>query len=306
MRGHPDQHRQRACRAARKRPVPRRRFSRSLSPPFASVFWQYVGARHRRFLPVACAYHRSRRYADPLRQMSSNLTVPPGRPLPRTTDKRMPVEDLPYPLGGRHADDPADDNRLYGLLGDQAVFEHIGLRPNIRTRAISEWQSVGGRLNGEMFAGLKKVFGLITEIEEGPMGSAASMTNDAEFNRFASWQWVASTDDDAHFFVFRSRDAEWAGFRWRGECFRFRLASLLGFVLETGMPARGSGYFQVSAVCVLRDEPGPNAWFRNVEAAHFDLSDAWTAEVAFELLSVLTRVANFLGKALTANQVADA
>ncbi|KWA68650.1 hypothetical protein WL28_19235 [Burkholderia ubonensis] len=238
--------------------------------------------------------------------MSSNLTVPPGRPLPRTTDKRMPVEDLPYPLGGRHADDPADDNRLYGLLGDQAVFEHIGLRPNIRTRTISEWQSLGGRLNGEMFAGLKKVFGLITEIEEGPMGSAASMTNDAEFNRFASWQWVASTDDDAHFFVFRSRDAEWAGFRWRGECFRFRLASLLGFVLETGMPARGSGYFQVSAVCVLRDEPGPNAWFRNVEAAHFDLSDAWTAEVAFELLSVLTRVANFLGKALTANQVADA
>lgn len=85
--------------------------------------------------------------------MSPNPIVSQDRPPARTTDKRMPAEDLPYPLGKRHAGDPVDDNRLYGMLGDQAVFEHIGLRPRVDVRTTDEWRAFGGRLNGEMFAG---------------------------------------------------------------------------------------------------------------------------------------------------------
>ncbi|MFM0184097.1 hypothetical protein PQR52_36900 [Paraburkholderia aspalathi] len=217
----------------------------------------------------------------------------------------MPTEDLPYPLGRRHTGDPVDDNRLYGLLGNEAVFEHIGLRPHINAATRDEERAVGGRLNGEMFAGLKKVFGSIADIEVGRSGSSASMTNDAEFATFGSGQWVAPTDDDAHFFAFRSRDAEWAGFRWHDESFRFRRASLLGFALETAMPARSSGYFQLWAVCVLRDEQASKAWLHNVEAENFLFDRQWTAEVAFELLSVMTNVANFLGTTMTARQFSD-
>ena len=237
--------------------------------------------------------------------MSSNPIVSQDRPPARTTDKRMPAEDLPYPLGWRRADDPVGDNRLYGLLGNEAVFEHIGLRPCINLASKDEERAVGGRLNGEMFAGLKKVFGSITDIEVGRSGSPASMTNDAEFATFGSGRWVPSTDDDAHFFAFRSRDAEWVGFRWHDESFRFRRTSLLGFALETAMPARSSGYFQLWAVCILRDEQTSKAWPHNVEAKNFVFNGQWTAEVAFELLSVMTSVASFLGTTLTARQFSD-
>src|ERR1700741_2904895 len=102
--------------------------------------------------------------------MSPNPVMSQDRPPARTTDKRMPTEDLPYPLGKRHAGDPVDDNRLYGLLGNEAVFEHIGLRPHINAATRDEERAVGGRLNGEMFAGLKKVFGSIIDIEVGRSG----------------------------------------------------------------------------------------------------------------------------------------
>jgi hypothetical protein len=223
----------------------------------------------------------------------------------RITDKRMPAEDLPYPLGKRHTGDPVDDNRLYGLLGNEALFEHIGLRPRINVPTRDEWRAFGGRLNGEMFAGLKKVFGSMTDIEAGRSGSPASMTSDAEFAAFGAGQSISPTDDPAHFFAFRSRDAEWIGFRWRDESFRFRRASLLGFALETAMPARSSGYFQLWAVCVLRDEQTSKAWLQNVEAESFIFDGQWTAEVAFELLSVMTNVANFFGTTLTARQFSD-
>lgn len=237
--------------------------------------------------------------------MNSDLTAPQDQPTTRTTDRRMPTEDLPYPLGSRGADDPPDDNRLYGLLGDQAVFEHIGLRPRIKAATSDEIRAFGGRLNDEIFSGLKTVFGETTDIEVGHTLSPASMTTEAEFATFGSRQWIPPIDDPAHFFAFRSRDAEWAGFRWHHESFRFRRASLLGFSVESAMPARSSGYFQVWAVCVLRAEPGVHGWLRNVEAAKFDFGERWTPEVAFELLSVMTNVANFLGTTLTARQFSD-
>jgi hypothetical protein len=71
------------------------------------------------------------------------------------------------------------------------------------------------------------------------------------------------------------------------------------------MPARSSGYFQLWAVCVLRDEQASKAWLHNVEAENFVFDGQWTAEVAFELLSVMTNVANFLGTTLTARQFSD-
>lgn len=194
---------------------------------------------------------------------------------------------------------------FYGLVGNEAVFEDVGLRPCINAATRDEERALGGRLNGEMFVGLKKLFGSITDIEVGRSGSPASMTNDAEFATFGSGQWVPPTDDDAHFFAFRSRDAEWVGFRWHDESFQFHRASLLGFALKTAMPVRSSGYFQLWAVCVLRDERASTAWLYNVQAENFVFATQWTAEVAFELLSVMTNVANFLGTTLTARQFSD-
>jgi hypothetical protein len=109
--------------------------------------------------------------------MSSDPTAAQDQPTARSTDRRMPTEDLPYPLGSRHADDPAGDNRLYGELGDQALFENIGLRPRIKVATSDEERAFGGRLNAEIYAGLKKVFGEITDIEVGLTGPPASMTS---------------------------------------------------------------------------------------------------------------------------------
>jgi hypothetical protein len=237
--------------------------------------------------------------------MSSDPTMPQDQPTARTTDRRMPTENLPYPLGLRHDRDPAGDNRLYGELGDQALFESIGLRPRINVATSDEFRAFGGRLNAEIYAGLKKVFGEITDIEVGVTGSPASMTSAAEFATFGSRRWIPPFDDPGHFFVFRSRDAEWAGFRWQDESFRFRRASLLGFAVDSAMPARSSGYFQVSAVCALRARPQAHAWLGNAEGATFYFGERWTPEVGFELLSVMTTVGNFLGTTVTARQFSD-
>ncbi|WP_168788816.1 hypothetical protein [Paraburkholderia aromaticivorans] len=71
----------------------------------------------------------------------------------------MPTEVLPYPLAIRRARDPSDDNRLYGMVGDQAVFEHIGLRPGVDLPSWDEIRAFGGCLNDAIFAGLKNLFG---------------------------------------------------------------------------------------------------------------------------------------------------
>ncbi|WP_431824102.1 hypothetical protein [Burkholderia sp. F1] len=217
----------------------------------------------------------------------------------RATDKRMPVEDLPYPLGWRRAEDPADDQRLSGLRGDQAVFELLLIRPEGDVPTVGSLQEHWGRLSRQVFAGLKTIFGELTEIEGGPMGSPASMTNADEFARFGEWQWTPSTDEDAHFFVFRSRDGEWAGFRSRDECFRFRRSSLLGFTLDVAIPARWIGYFQVWAVCASCNASGADAKPNHTKGEYFVLDKEWTTALAFELACVMTTVANFLGVPLT-------
>ncbi|WP_211607382.1 hypothetical protein [Paraburkholderia nemoris] len=56
---------------------------------------------------------------------------------------------------------------------------------------------------------------------------------------------------------------------------------------------------------MLRDEQASKAWLHNVEAESFVFDGQWSAEVAFELLSVMTNVANFLGTTLTARQFSD-
>ncbi|MFM0491834.1 hypothetical protein [Paraburkholderia graminis] len=242
---------------------------------------------------------------QPSRTMTTHDEARQDRRVTRATDKRMPVEDLPYPIGTRHADHPPDDNRLWGDVGDQAVFECIGLRPQIAGATGAENRAAGGQLNRQMYEGLREAFRSITDIEIGTTGSPASMTNAEDFDSFRSRGWQPAFDDDAHFFVFRSRDGEWAGFRWRNESFRFKRASLLGMCLGSALPARSSGGFEIWCVCVPRSTPGPKAHFGNVEATTVKLCDRWTAEVGFELMCVMTRITNFLGTAFNAYQVAD-
>ncbi len=92
-----------------------------------------------------------------------------------------------------------------------------------------------GRMNGELCAGLKEVFGRITAIETGALESGASMTSAAELASFHTLQRrVPGVEEGRHLFVFRSRDGAWAGLRWREERFRFRRASLVGFSLDIG------------------------------------------------------------------------
>jgi len=238
--------------------------------------------------------------------MTSTDSTEPLRLPARSSDLRMPVENLPYPIGERGSRESPDEHGLWGLVGDQAVLQHIELWPYTENGNQDEETARNGRMNGELYAGLKEVFGRITAIEVGALGSDASMTSAAELASFHTLQrWVPSVEDGRHLFVFRSRDGEWAGFRWREESFRFRRASLVGFSLTSAMPARMSGGFQVWVGCVPRADPGPHARDKCVEASSCHLYDRWTAEVGFALLTVMICVANFLGTAFTARQFAD-
>ncbi len=238
--------------------------------------------------------------------MTSTDPTEPLRLSSRPTDLRMPVEYLPYPIGERGAGELPGENRLWGLVGDQAVFQHIGLRPYSRNSNQDEEAARNGRMNGDLYAGLKGVFGRITAIEVGTLGSDASMTSAVELASFDTLQrWVPGVEDGRHLFVFRSRDGEWAGFRWREESFRFRRASLVGFSLTSAMPARMPGGFQVWVGCVPHAALGPHATDKCVEASSCYLCDRWTAEVGFALLSIMICVANFLGTALTTREFAD-
>lgn len=72
------------------------------------------------------------------------------------------------------------------------------------------------------------------------------------------------------------------------------------------MPARTSGGFELWAGCLPPGaEAGTRASCKYFEASSCYLYDRWTAEVAFALLSVMTRVANFLGTMLTTREVMD-
>ncbi|MBN3760986.1 hypothetical protein [Burkholderia sp. Ac-20365] len=236
--------------------------------------------------------------------MSTNEAESSPRKEKRPTDKRMPIEKTPYPIGSLHASSRENDNKLWGNVGDHAVFEHIGLRLQYESWT-PEWaRESAGRLNGELYEGLKRSFRDITEIEVGTTGSPTSMASTADFVAFRDLGWVPDFEDDAHFFVFRSRDGEWAGFRWRNESFRFRRTSLVGFSLHSALPARSSGGFVLWSACVLRRTPSEEP-FGNVEAASFDLCDRWSAEVGYQLLSIMKNVANFLGTALSERQYMD-
>jgi len=239
--------------------------------------------------------------------MTTTDSTEPGRVPARPSDRRMPAEDLPYPIGERDALESPDENRLWGLLGDQALFKHIELWPYSTNGSLNEEAARNGRMNGDLYAGLKKVFGEISSIEVAALGSAESMTTAAELTSFHTLQrWVPGVQDDRHLFVFRSRDGEWAGFRWREESFRFRRSALVGFSLTSAMPARMSGGFKVWAGCVPpRAEAGTPVNYECFAASSCYLYDRWTPEVAFALLSVMTRVANFLGTTLTTREVMD-
>lgn len=58
------------------------------------------------------------------------------------------------------------------------------------------------------------------------------------------------------------------------------------------------------SACVLRSTPTVVA-FGNVEAACFELCDRWSCEVAYELLSIMSNVTNFLGATLSTRQYSD-
>ncbi|WP_027803835.1 hypothetical protein [Paraburkholderia dilworthii] len=222
--------------------------------------------------------------------MTTTDSFEPLRLSARPSDLRMPVENLPYPIGERHSDGPPGDNRLWGLVGDQAVFQHIELWPHTEKGNRQEVEARNGRMNGELYAGLKEVFGRVSAIEVGALGSDASMTSAAELSSFDTLQrWVPGVEDGRHLFVFRSRDGEWAGFRWREESFRFRRAALVGFSLTSAMPARMPGGFEVWVGCVPRPEPGPDAREKCVKASSCYLYERWTAEVGYALLSVRFR-----------------
>lgn len=246
------------------------------------------------------------KFSNGIRKMTTTESTEPLRLSARRSDLRMPVENLPYPIGERHFGEPPGANRLWGLVGDQAVFQHIELWPHTENGNRREEATRNARMNGELYAGLKEVFDKTSAIEVGTLGSDVSMTSAAELTSFHTLQtWVPGVDDGRHLFVFRSRDGEWAGFRWREESFRFRRDALMGFSLTSAMPARMPGGFEVWVGCVPRPERGPDVSDKLVEASSCNLYDRWTAEVGFALLSVMVRVANFLGTALTIRQVMD-
>lgn len=219
----------------------------------------------------------------------------------RETDHLLPIDTLPYPIG--HFSGPGDLS-LSGNVGDKALFEYIGTRA-WAAHSSSEPRQLEPIINRRLFDGIRSALSSLIDIEEGAMGSPASMTTAEEFDQFGTQWWIPETPSDQHFFSYRSRDAQWGGFRFRDMSFRFVRANLVGFAIDVVFPAKGGGGFDIAVVSAVPDTGQAKEESQRNAYAWFRLDIEFSTEVAFALLATMLRLSNFFGVALNCRQTAD-
>ncbi|MFT4268412.1 MAG: hypothetical protein QM586_14535 [Xenophilus sp.] len=167
--------------------------------------------------------------------------MPEPRPNPfdyvpiRPTDRNRPIDTLPFPFGhGPAVDGP---QRLQGYNSEWACYRAIlfGLKPGLgRQRRDAFHQQV--------FEALRECAARHAPVESGRDGSPAAMVPLAQIRR------DLFEHPEQTLFVFRSRDARWAGFRFGEQSLRFPLEELIGLNVQIALPARGGGYAEIGMV----------------------------------------------------------
>lgn len=159
---------------------------------------------------------------------------------PRDSDRLLPRDRLPYPLGNATTDGLSVPP---GYLGRhsymQPLMVDLGPAPQCWSQRDRVW--VTGKAGTDLF---------LAQLYEGLRDALAEPAIDGEEDIV----WVGEDDIARHrladrgvppFIAFRSRDARWGGFHHAGATFRFPLERLVGLHLQVGMPARGPGGYEL-------------------------------------------------------------
>jgi hypothetical protein len=208
------------------------------------------------------------------------------RALPRDSDRYLPVDELPRPLGAWQSDaEQGTAVRLPGTIGEAVCFERIS---SFELEKNADNEELKAHLHRQLYDGFKLAISRHVDIETGLDGSPAAMINPDELpESFRTNE--GSSSCATPLIAFRSRDAQWGGFRYAGESFRFPLKHLKGVVLEVSLPLRFSGSYSVSVVL-----DSPNRCKGNISspfsyefATRFDLDLPYSESWSFSLLTGL-------------------
>ncbi|MFT4248664.1 MAG: hypothetical protein QM581_11675, partial [Pseudomonas sp.] len=197
----------------------------------------------------------------------------------RPTDRNRPIDTLPSPFGhGPAADGP---QRLPGYSSELTCYQPIwfSLKPDLgRERREAFHQQV--------FEALRECATRHAPVESGRDGSPAAMLPLAQIRR------DICQHPEQTLFVFRSRDARWAGFRFGEQSLRFPLEELIGLSVDIALPARGGGYADIGMV-FRRGIPYGDSQYH---LSSFTLPTLlnWHADTRLKLLHAFIQVAALL------------
>ncbi|RDK03062.1 hypothetical protein [Paraburkholderia lacunae] len=208
----------------------------------------------------------------------------------RPTDRYLPVDELPYPIGRRSFDERDNEQLLPSYIGETACFDLIGfaLSDNVKREPNAE-----ALLHKQLYEGFREAIGSYLDIETGGDGTPAAMVSFDELAKFPTFAHFRNGSRALLTAAFRSRDAVWGGLRHDGESFRFPLGHLVGIRFMVWVPARGGGGYTVDLVFnVPRKQSalkGPSPY--NSFYTGFNLDLPYSELNSFSVFAALTDIA---------------
>ncbi|WP_341318256.1 hypothetical protein WN982_24590 [Paraburkholderia sp. IMGN_8] len=205
------------------------------------------------------------------------------------TDRYLPVDELPYPIGCRSFDDRDNEQLLPGYIGEAACVERVWFARSDATRE----PNVPARLHKQLYEGFKDAIGSYLNIEVGEDGTAAAMVSLDELLTAPTFAHFKNGSRALLTAAFRSRDAVWGGLRHDSESFRFPLGHLVGIRFMVWVPARGGGGYTVDLVFDLPRKPSALkvSSTYNSFSTGFNLDLPYSELNSFSLLYALTDIA---------------
>ena len=184
--------------------------------------------------------------------MQDTADVPPDWDAiaPRDSDRTLPRDHLPFPLGGGVS---ADDRGVPpGYLGRASYLLplriDLGPTPHCWSWRAATWLKDDAA--HEVFATqfYERLRSALTD-PAAPDDQATSLIGEDDLARHR-----VALEGTPRFLAFRSRDAHWGGFQLGDTSFRFPLERLAGLHLRIGRPARGSGGYELCVVLTDGEE----------------------------------------------------
>lgn len=167
---------------------------------------------------------------------------------PRDSDRPLPRDLLPYPIGGGGSVPP-------GLVGRECYLLPLridmGGAPACWSWRAATW--IRGDEAHKLFAA--QLYERLQRALADPAaedGDAVPLISEDDLARHRF------TLEGVRLIAVRSRDARWGGFVHGAESFRFPLERLVGLQLGIGRPARGSGGYELQLMLAEGDERKPS------------------------------------------------